>query len=154
MIQRLQRPSVLAKPGASVAMTNEPSNGLMGPCKETAQLAAELLELGTSIHKLHLKVTGIGSYAQHKALGDFYEGIPGLVDSVVEQYQGAREKLLEFPLVSISCNSVEEAIGHLRDAYEKTTELQKLMPFSEVTNQLDEVKSLIASTKYKLMFLS
>jgi len=28
------------------------------------------------------------------------------------------------------------------------------MPFSEVTNQLDEVKSLIASTKYKLMFLS
>ena len=154
MLQRLPRPSVLAKPGASVPMTNEPSEGLMGPCRETAQLAAELLELGTSVHKLHLKVHGIGSYAQHKALGEFYEGIPGLVDSVVEQYQGAREKLLEFPLVSISCNSVEEAIGHLRDVYQKTSDLQRLMPFSEVTNQLDEVKSLIASTKYKLMFLS
>lgn len=154
MLQRLQRPSLLAKPGTSVPMTDEPSNGLMGPCKETAQLAAELLELGTSVHKLHLKVTGIGSYAQHKSLGEFYEAIPGLVDSVVEQYQGAREKLLEFPLVSISCNSVEEAIGHLRDAHQKTTDLQKLMPFSEIVNQLDEIKSLIASTKYKLLFLS
>ncbi len=126
----------------------------MGPCTETAQLASDLLALGTSMHKLHLKITGQGSYAAHKALGDFYDGIPGLVDAVVEQYQGAREKLLEFPESSYKCNSVQEALAHLKELYNQTTELQKLMPFSEVTNQLDEVKSLIASTKYKLMFLS
>ena len=41
-----------------------------------------------------------------------------------------------------------------KELYTEVVELQKIMPFSEVTNQLDEVKSLISSTKYKLMFLS
>lgn len=127
---------------------------MMGPCAETAQLAAELMELSTSVHKLHLKITGAGSYAAHKALNEFYGGMPDIIDAVVEQYQGAREKLLEFPSVSMKCDTVQDALAHMRDLYNKTTELQKLMPFSEVTNQLDEVKSLIASTKYKLMFLS
>ena len=127
----------------------------MGPCMETAQLVVDLMELSVSMHKLHLKISGPGSYAAHKALNEFYDSMPGIVDNVAEQYQGAREKLLEYPQVKpLSCNTVQEAIGHLRDAYNKTTELQKLMPFSEVTNQLDEIKSLISSTKYKLMFLS
>jgi hypothetical protein len=81
--------------------------------------------------------------------------MPDLVDAVAEQYQGAREKLLDFPAVSpYKCGSVQEAISHIKELYTEVSELQKIMPFSEVVNQLDEVKSLIASTKYKLMFLS
>ncbi len=132
-----------------------PSSQMMGPCTETAQLASNLLALGTAVHKLHLKVSGAGSYAAHKALGDFYESIPGLVDTVVEQYQGAREKLLDFPEAKpFKCSTPMEAVSHLKEVYEEVNALQKLMPFSEVTNQLDEIKSLIASTKYKLLFLS
>lgn len=132
-----------------------PGSELMGPCMETAQLASNLLSLGTSMHKLHLKVTGVGSYAAHKAIGDFYEGIPGLVDDVVEQYQGAREKLLDFPPAKMyDCRTPMEAVSHLKEVYAEVTALQAMMPFSEVTNQLDEIKSLIASTKYKLLFLS
>lgn len=132
-----------------------PSSQMMGPCTETAQLASNLLALGTAVHKLHLKVSGSGSYAAHKALGNFYEGIPDLVDSVVEQYQGAREKLLDFPEAKpFKCSTPMEAVSHLKEVYEEVNALQKLMPFSEVTNQLDEIKSLIASTKYKLLFLS
>lgn len=126
----------------------------MGPCMETAQLAADLMALSTSMHKLHLKITGPGSFAAHKALGEFYEGMPDIVDAFVEQYQGAREKLLEFPESSLRCNSTQEALMHLRLLHQQTTDLQAMMPFSEVTNQLDEVKSLISSTKYKLLFLS
>jgi len=137
MMQKLQRPSP------------------MGPCTETAAMLAHAQGLTTSIHQLHLKVTGPGSFAAHKALNEFYDGMPDLVDSVAEQYQGAREKLLDFPIVpAYKCGSVQEAISHMKELYTEVTELQKLMPFSEVTNQLDEVKSLIASTKYKLMFLS
>ena len=132
-----------------------PSSQMMGPCTETAQLASNLLALGTAVHKLHLKVSGSGSYAAHKALGNFYEGIPDLVDSVVEQYQGAREKLLDFPEAkAFKCSTPMEAVSHLKEVYEEVNALQKLMPFSEVTNQLDEIQSLIASTKYKLLFLS
>lgn len=137
MIQKLQRP------------------GPMGPCKETAAMLAHAQALTTSIHQLHLKITGPGSYAAHKALNEFYDGMPGLVDSVAEQYQGAREKLLEFPVVpAYKCGSVQEAISHMKELYTEVVDLQKIMPFSEIVNQLDEVKSLISSTKYKLMFLS
>ena len=137
MMQKLQRPSP------------------MGPCTETAAMLAHAQGLTTSIHQLHLKVTGPGSFAAHKALNEFYDGMPNLVDAVAEQYQGAREKLLDFPAVSpYKCGSVQEAISHMKELYTEVVELQKIMPFSEVVNQLDEVKSLIASTKYKLMFLS
>jgi len=137
MMQKLQRPSP------------------MGPCTETAAMLAHAQALTTSTHQLHLKITGPGSFAAHKALNEFYDGMPGLVDAVAEQYQGAREKLLDFPAVSpYKCGSVQEAISHMKELYTEVAELQKIMPFSEVVNQLDEVKSLIASTKYKLMFLS
>lgn len=149
MIQKLQRPSMFAPVGTKVA-----GNEMMGPCKETAQLLAELMTSATSMHQLHLKVSGLGAYAAHQALGGYYEGVVGLIDAVAEQYQGAREKILEFPSVPVvMCSSPEEALMHLNDLYKKTNDLQKIMPFSEVTNQLDEIKSLIASTKYKLLFL-
>ena len=137
MMQKLQRP------------------GPMGPCTETAAMIAHSQALTTSVHQLHLKITGPGSFSAHKALNEFYDGMPGLVDAVAEQYQGAREKLLDFPAVSpYKCGSVQEAISHMKELYTEVTDLQKLMPFSEVVNQLDEVKSLISATKYKLMFLS
>jgi DNA-binding ferritin-like protein len=127
----------------------------MGPCTETAAMIAHAQGLTVSMHQLHLKITGPGSFSAHKALNEFYDGMPGLIDSVAEQYQGAREKLLEYPTVApYKCGTVQEALSHMKELYTEVTELQKLMPFSEVTNQLDEVKSLIASTKYKLMFLS
>jgi DNA-binding ferritin-like protein len=137
MMQKLQRPS------------------MMGPCAETAMMLAHAQALTTSMHQLHLRITGPGSYSAHKALNKFYDGMPDLVDAVTEQYQGAREKLLDFPTVAAyKCGSVQEAISHMKELYTEVNELQKIMPFSEVTNQLDEVKSLISSTKYKLMFLS
>lgn len=137
-----------------MALTKIPRPAPMGPCTETAAMIAHAQSLVTSIHQLHLKVSGPGSYAAHKALGDFYEGMPGLIDSVAEQYQGAREKILDIPAAPAHrCSSVQEAISHMKELYNEIVELQKIMPFSEIVNQLDEMKSLIASTKYKLMFL-
>jgi DNA-binding ferritin-like protein len=117
-------------------------------------MIAHAQALTVSIHQLHLKISGPGSYAAHKALGNFYEDLPGLIDSVAEQYQGAREKILDIPAVAAyKCGSVQEALSHMKELYNEIQELQKIMPFSEIVNQLDEMKSLIASTKYKLMFL-
>jgi DNA-binding ferritin-like protein len=138
-----------------MALTKIARPSPMGPCTETAAMIVHAQSLAVSMHQLHLKITGPGSLSAHKALGEFYENMPGLIDSVAEQYQGAREKLLEYPTVApYKCSSVQEALSHVKELYNEVSELQKLMPFSEVVNQLDEVKSLIASTKYKLMFLS
>lgn len=136
-------------------MQKIPRPAPMGPCTETAQLLANLQGMTQSAHRLHLKVTGPGSDAAHRALGAFYSAMPDLIDTVAEQYQGAREKLLDIPMpTAYKCSTPMEAVSHLKEIYEEVNQLQKLMPFSEVTNQLDEVKSLIASTKYKLLFLA
>ncbi len=36
----------------------------------TSSMVVELMNARTSFHKLHLQVTGDGSYAQHKALNE------------------------------------------------------------------------------------
>jgi DNA-binding ferritin-like protein len=126
----------------------------MGPCKETGEMLSHAQGMVTSMHQLHLKVTGPGSYAAHNALNAFYDAMPDLIDAVAEQYQGAREKILDIPAPApYKCGSVQEALSHIKELYNEIQELQKIMPFSEIVNQLDEMKSLIASTKYKLMFL-
>jgi len=122
--------------------------------KKTAALANELLNAVTTIHKFHLKVTGIGSYAAHKALNEFYDEIGDHADDVVEKYQGAAEKLLEIPdTTPTKVSSVAECITYLKGLTTMVDELQAIMPYSELVNILDETKALIDSTKYKLLFL-
>ncbi len=148
----LQRPAVQR---LLVKQTPAAPASPMMPCAETAALVTDLMNAGVSMHQLHLKVTGQGSFAAHKALGEFYEAIQDHADSIAEQYQGARESLLDMPSPPhVKLDSVESAIEMLRDLTVKVNALQKIMPFTEIVNQLDEVKSLIDSTKYKLLFLS
>lgn len=122
--------------------------------EETTACISELMNASISFHKLHLKVSGVGAHAMHVALGPLYEGIPGLIDAITEAYQGAAERIL---ILTDSCpksiNSVEEAIIYIREIYDMVCALQDIMCFSEISNELDNVKLLLSSTKYKLLFL-
>tara|TARA_R110002153_G_scaffold172211_4_gene325083 strand:- start:209 stop:697 length:489 start_codon:yes stop_codon:yes gene_type:complete len=122
---------------------------------QTGLLVQELMNASTSFHKLHLQVTGMGSYAQHKALGEVYEALPDLADSVAEGYQGACEIILQFEnQVPKSLESSEDAIQYLREIKYQVDDLQSVMPHSEIVNILDTVKDAVNSAKYKLIFLS
>lgn len=121
----------------------------------TSSLVSELMNAGTSFHKLHLKVTGMGSYAAHKALNEIYDAMPGHADDLAEGFQGASEKLLSYREVSPRVlNTVIEGLQYVRDIYDMVCNLQKIMPYSEIVNDLDSVKSSLNSVKYKLLFLS
>lgn len=120
----------------------------------TAACATELMNAATSFHRLHLKVTGDGSFAAHKALGEFYEGLHGHADTLVEGYQGVAEKLIKYTDMPIrTLDTTSDAVGYLRDLYNTVNKLQAMMPYSEIVNNLDLVKDSINSTKYKLLFL-
>ena len=120
----------------------------------TAACATELMNAATSFHKLHLKVKGAGSFAAHKALNELYDALPDHADTLIEGYQGAAEKILEYSEVAPrKLNSVEEGIAYLRDMYQMVNALQAKMPYSELVNSLDTVKDTINSAKYKLLFL-
>ena len=153
-MQKLQRPSIFSSSPMSVTVSMGGGSETCALCMQTAALAQDMLNAVTSLHRIHLKVTGLGSYAAHKALNEGYDAFGGHADDLVEQYQGAEEKLLELPNTApAELNSVEEAIDFLCKMKDKISSLQSVMPHSEINNLLDEAKSTINSVKYKLLFL-
>jgi DNA-binding ferritin-like protein len=123
--------------------------------KATADLVVEMMHAGTKLHIAHLLVTGVGSYAAHKALNEIYDALPGHADTLAEGYQGAAEKLLNYnsSIELPQIKTADEAVSYLRSLYNKISNLQKIMPYSEIVNDLDTIKADINSVKYKLIFL-
>ena len=145
----LKRTTNTSTPSASYSA---PSTGSIDSM--TAACATELMNAASSFHKLHLKVKGTGSFAAHKALDELYDTLPDHADTLIEGYQGAAEKILDYSEVSPKVlNTVEEAIGYLREMYQMVNGLQAKMPYSEIVNSLDTLKDSINSAKYKLLFL-
>lgn len=133
---------------ASAAPAQKSSKNDMGT------LVSEFLESVTIVHKAHLKITGPGSYAAHTAMGGFYDEIGDLADGIAESYQGLTESLLDIPSTpQASFTSAADCVNYLNGLYEKVNAVQASCPYSEINNELDNVKTLINSTKYKLIFL-
>lgn len=120
-----------------------------------AKLGFELLNGVTKVHIAHLRVQGTGSFAAHSAMGGFYDEVGDLADSLIEQYQGATEEIIDYP-TSVELpimSSAQECLDYLRKVYDMCTTAQSVCKYSEIINTIDEIKSLINSTKYKLLFL-
>lgn len=121
---------------------------------QVAELADELMNARTALHKLHLKIKGQGSFAGHLALNEAYDALPGHADTLIEQYQGAAEKLISIPdSKPTTLNTKEEGLNLLRELTECVNKTQAMMPYSEIVNDMDLIKSTINTAKYKLLFL-
>lgn len=108
-----------------------------------------LLHSATNAHLLHFKTK---SYAQHMALGKFYEEMPGLVDELVESIQGLTGELIEFP--SDYYTPAATALEEMQDLKEYVKEGRKMLPNdTEIQNLVDEIASLVNTTLYKIKFL-
>lgn len=106
-MQKLSRPSIFASKPMTISVSMDGGSESCALCMQTAALAQDMLNAVTSLHKLHLKVTGLGSFAAHKGLD--YDAFGDHADDLVEQYQGAEEKIIELPNTAASeLNSVED----------------------------------------------
>lgn len=115
-----------------------------------AAFTVTLLNAATVAHLYHLKST---SYAQHMALGGLYEALPGLVDGLVEAYQGKYGLVTDYPSSMVECGAdpltfVANIKGYVETARET------LPQDSELQNIVDEIAATVASALYKLTFLS
>ena len=111
-----------------------------------------LLFLGRDIaHRVHLKTR---SFAEHKALNEFYDEIVDLADSFAEAYQGRYNEILEIPLLS---NDKKGTIADVLESQMKWIEdnRESICPRTETAlhNIIDEAVGLYLSTLYKLRFL-
>jgi hypothetical protein len=109
-----------------------------------------LMQSRSQAHIYHLQTT---SFAQHKALQEYYEGIVGLIDGLVESYQGMHGILRGYKMAGTikeddNPTMYFEGLCKFIDALKPT-----LPQDSYLVNQYDEVSALIQSTKYKLKFL-
>ena len=157
-LKTLSRPQVtVTQPKEEPAKPQPtPNTGVGGSSLDTmtAACATEMMNAAISFHKLHLKVTGDGSFAAHNALNPFYQGPHEHADTLVEGYQGTAEKILTYTEMPVrTLDTVADGVGYLRDLYNSINKLQAMMPYSEIVNNLDLVKDSINSTKYKLLFL-
>ena len=112
------------------------------------QIVAILFLDRTLTHMEHLRTK---SYAQHKALQDFYDGIIDLADSLAETYQGY-ESIMDIPLLSTEVKG--NIADHLAKRVLEIQRLRKSCDLSAIQNIVDEIVSLYLSTVYKLRNLS
>lgn len=115
-----------------------------------AEFFITLMHAATSGHILHFQTR---SYAQHVALDSFYSELPGLVDDIVEAYQGKYGLILSYPSGYVVPNgSPIEFVSALSDYVQSAR--ASVASDSEIQNLIDGVQDHIDSTLYKLRFLA
>jgi DNA-binding ferritin-like protein len=118
------------------------------------ELASLLLQSRTQTHSFHLGVKGIGSHSAHIALGEYYDSIGGLIDGLVEVYQG-KEGLIQLSGIGVldKNNDIKNIIKYFETLCSMVAKLRtnpKLQD-SWIQNDIDTVVSLLYKTKYKLV---
>ena len=114
-----------------------------------AALIMQLFHARTNAHVLHLRTR---SYAAHKALNEFYDGIVGLADDLAESYQG-RDGIQDYPELPYKPES--DPIMMMRGLRRYIDDNRLAMcPHSEIQNTIDEIVTLLNTTLYKLENLS
>lgn len=115
------------------------------------ELASRLIHSQSQTHIFHLQT---GSYAEHKALQKYYEGIDDLMDSLIESFQGENDIVRNYKSLPMeNYDSKEQVIGYFEELMEMVRRLSEDFP-SYLKNIVDEIEVLINSTLYKLKRLS
>jgi hypothetical protein len=94
------------------------------------------------MHLTHLDTT---SFAEHKALGAYYDAILDLTDSFTEKYFG-RNKRVE---IVIPESKKMSAVEHMK-AMQKAIEAERDKYPSDLQNIMDEMVALVNKTLYLL----
>lgn len=114
-------------------------------------LVSRLLDSQRQVHIFHLQTK---SFSEHKALQDYYDAIDGLVDGIVESYQGKYGILTGWKSVGTAeYQSAEQVITYLKALGDEVAKVYSVVKDTYIQNQFDEVTALINSTLYKLRFL-
>jgi hypothetical protein len=118
---------------------------------DLVDMIATLLHSQTQVHIFHLQTK---TYSEHKALQNYYEGIDGLVDSIVESYQGKYEIITGYKTIkTVDYKSTEQVISYFKELDKNIEKNRTSVKESYIQNQIDTVQELIYSTLYKLRFL-
>lgn len=121
------------------------------------ELISLLLHSRNQSQVFHWRVTNTGSYAAHTALQSYYEDIVGILDGIVESYQG-KYGIQKFKPVNGLDNdaSIENIISYFEklDKFVSNRRQSEDLNHSFLQNEIDNIELLLNSTLYKLKNLS
>ena len=115
------------------------------------EMICNILHSRNQAHVFHLQTK---SFAEHKALNDYYDGVVALFDGIVESYQGKYGIIKNFKTFKIEqYKNNKKTISYFERLLDIIDENRDSVEDSFIQNQIDTVQELINSTVYKLKFL-
>jgi DNA-binding ferritin-like protein len=113
------------------------------------ELIARVFYARNLAHFEHWRAEGVGGYARHVALGDFYDKVIDALDSLVEAYQGAFELVGAIPVTKTKAEEILLILIEDSEWIEKNHE-KVCKGNRAVANLLDSVTGVYLSAIYKL----
>lgn len=116
--------------------------------EQFAQLMSLLLSSSIQAQIFHRQTK---SFSEHMTLGNYYDEVVEIVDSLTESYQGKYGIIAKYGSYSyVDYTTNENTINYLVAICGKVTELRKNFPDTFIQNQIDSLEELLYSTLYKL----
>jgi hypothetical protein len=118
---------------------------------ETSPIVEMVSKLRFSVEQTQVYHWQSQSYSEHIALNEYYDGIPDIVDGIVESYQGKYGIQKGYKLFEVRDYSTpEEVINFLKQLDADVEMLRQSIKETYIQNQIDNVLQLIETTVYKL----
>jgi len=115
------------------------------------EMVCNILHSRNQAHVFHLQTQ---SFAEHKALNDYYDGVVDLFDGIVESYQGKYGIIKNFKTFKINqYKNKNKTISYFESLLDIIENNRDSVDDSYLQNQIDTVQELINSTIYKLKYL-
>lgn len=133
----------------------EKETGLLGFDSNPVKFFSKLFESREMAHIYHLQVKGEeGSYAAHMALGSYYDNILGLIDDLIEIYQGQYDIIEGYDIIDTSSTKSKDKIEYFKELADFIKSERKCISPDDthLHNIIDEILGLVYKTLYKLRF--
>lgn len=128
---------------------------ILGEGSNPAKFFSKLFESREMAHIYHLQVNGdMGSHAKHTALGDYYDGVLGFIDDIIETYQGQYGIIEEYDVIDTKETKSKDTIEYFNELARFIKEERKCINAEDthLHNIIDEVVALVYKTLYKLKY--
>ena len=135
--------------------SDEKKPEILGEGSNPSKFFSKLFESREMAHIYHLQVNGeMGSHAKHTALGDYYEGVLGFVDDLIEIWQGQYGIIEEYDVIDTSETKSKDTVEYFNELARFIKEERKCIPAEDthLHNIIDEVVALVYKTLYKLKY--
>jgi hypothetical protein len=128
---------------------------LLGEGSHPGKLFSKLFESREMAHIYHLQVNGDpGSHAKHTALGDYYDGVLELIDSIIEAFQGQYGIVEEYDVIDTKETGSKDTIEYFNELARFIKEERKCINLEDahLHSIIDDIVVLIYQTLYKLKY--